>query len=72
MNNFNILDLNKFNAIKFYGKNHTYKINDEVYIFGNGTNCPQTIYDLAKLADTIPIEILCHTGYRINRTYINR
>lgn len=48
------------------------KINDEVYIFGNGTNCPQTIYDLAKLADTIPIEILCHTGYRINRTYINR
>ena len=48
------------------------KINDEVYIFGNGTNCPQTVYDLAKLADTIPIEILCHTGYRINRTYINR
>ena len=30
MNNFNILDLNKFNAIKFYGKNHTYKINNEV------------------------------------------
>jgi alanine racemase len=47
-------------------------INDEVYIFGNGTNCAQTIYDLAKLADTIPIEVLCHTGYRINRTYINR
>jgi len=48
------------------------KINDDAIIFGNGTNCPQTIYDLAKLADTIPIEILCHTGYRINRTYINR
>jgi alanine racemase len=48
------------------------KVNDEAYIFGNGTNCPQTIYDLASLAKTIPIEILCHTGYRINRTYINR
>jgi alanine racemase len=47
------------------------KVNDIVYIFGNGKNCPQTIYDLAKLAKTIPIEILCHTGYRINRTYIN-
>jgi len=48
------------------------KINDEAYIFGNGSNCPQTIYDLATLAKTIPLEILCHTGYRINRTYINR
>ena len=48
------------------------KVNDEAYIFGNGTNCPQTIYDLASLAKTIPLEILCHTGYRINRTYANR
>lgn len=47
-------------------------VNDEAYIFGNGLNCPQTIYDLASLAKTIPLEILCHTGYRINRTYINR
>ena len=47
-------------------------VNDEAYIFGNGSNCPQTIYDLASLAKTIPLEILCHTGYRINRTYINR
>jgi alanine racemase len=47
-------------------------VNDEAYIFGNGSNCPQTIYDLATIAKTIPIEILCHTGYRINRTYINR
>ena len=47
------------------------KINDEAYIFGNGNDCPQTIYDLASLAKTIPLEILCHTGYRINRTYIN-
>lgn len=48
------------------------KINDDVYIFGNGKNCPQTIYDVAKLAKTIPLEILCHTGYRINRNYINK
>ncbi len=47
-------------------------VNDEAYLFGNGKDCPQTIYDLAKLANTIPMEILCHTGYRINRTYINR
>jgi alanine racemase len=47
-------------------------VNDDAYLFGNGKDCPQTIYDLAKLANTIPMEILCHTGYRINRTYINR
>ena len=46
-------------------------VNDEAYLFGNGKDCPQTIYNLAKLANTIPLEILCHTGYRINRTYIN-
>lgn len=27
------------------------KINDKVYIFGNGKNCPQTIYEISKLAD---------------------
>jgi len=43
------------------------KINDIVYIFGDGKNCSQTIYDLAKISNTIPLEILCHTGYRINR-----
>jgi len=48
------------------------KINDIVYIFGNGKDCPQTINNLANLSNTIPVEILCHTGYRINRTYINR
>ena len=48
------------------------KINDAVIIFGNGSNCPQTIFDVAKAGNTPPIEILCHTGYRINRTYINR
>jgi len=48
------------------------KINDEVFIFGNGVNCPQTIYEISKVSNSIPREILCHTGYRINRTYINR
>ena len=48
------------------------KINDDVIIFGNGKNCVQTIFDVAKVGDAFPIEILCHTGYRINRTYINR
>ena len=48
------------------------KINDDVIIFGNSFNCPQTIFDVAKAGDSFPIEILCHTGYRINRTYINR
>ena len=46
------------------------KINDEAYIFGNGKDCPQTIYNIAKLAKTIPLEILCHTGYRIDRKYV--
>lgn len=48
------------------------KINDDAIIFGNGHNCKQTIFDVAKAGDAFPIEILCHTGYRINRTYINR
>ena len=48
----------------------TDKINNDVYIFGNGINCPQMVYDIAKLAKTIPLEILCHMGYRVNRTYL--
>lgn len=48
------------------------KINDEVFIFGNGVNCPQTIYEISKISNSTPVEILCHTGYRINRTYINK
>jgi alanine racemase len=46
------------------------KLNDVVYIFGNGKNCPQTIYDIARQTDTMAPEILCHTGYRVNRRYI--
>jgi alanine racemase len=48
------------------------KVNDDAIIFGNGKNCPQTIFDVAKAGDAFPIEILCHTGYRINREYINK
>jgi len=48
------------------------KINNDAIIFGNGNNCKQTIFDVAKAGNAFPIEILCHTGYRINRTYTNR
>ena len=51
--------------------NETDKMNDGVFIFGNGKNCPQTILDLASKGDTLPAEILCHIGYRVNRIYIN-
>ena len=30
------------------------------------------VMDIAKAGDAFPPEILCHTGYRINRTYINQ
>ena len=49
--------------------NDTDKVNDDAYIFGNGKNCPQTIYHVAKLANTDTLEILCHAGYRVNRVY---
>lgn len=45
------------------------KLNDRVYIFGNGKNCPQTIYDVAKCGNSTPYEVICRTGYRVNRTY---
>jgi alanine racemase len=48
------------------------KISDDVIIFGDGTNCPQTIFDVAKAGDSISAEIISRAGYRINRTYINR
>ena len=49
------------------GKND--KINDDVFLFGNGKNCPQTIFDFSHSSNVSPIEILCHTGYRVNRMY---
>jgi alanine racemase len=50
----------------------TDKINDDVILFGNGINCPQTVLKLSKYCDTIPEEILCRIGYRINRIYIDK
>ena len=48
------------------------KINDDVILFGNGINCPQTVLKLSKHCDTIPEEILCRIGYRVNRIYVNK
>ena len=48
------------------------KISNDAIIFGNGVNCPQTIFDIADESDILSLEILCHTGYRINRVYINK
>lgn len=45
------------------------KLNDEVFIFGNGVNCPQTIYDIGKEANMLVLEILSNLGYRVNRIY---
>lgn len=47
-------------------------VNDNIIIFGNGVNCPQTVFDIADESDLLSLEILCHTGYRINRIYINK
>jgi alanine racemase len=48
------------------------KINDDVILFGNGINCPQTVLKLSKYCETIPEEILCRIGYRVNRIYANK
>lgn len=45
-------------------------VGGDVYIFGNGRNCQQTVYNLAKISNTIPHEILCHAGYRVRRQYV--
>jgi alanine racemase len=45
------------------------RVGEDVYIFGNGRDCPQTVYNLAKMSNTIPHEILCHAGYRVRRQY---
>jgi alanine racemase len=46
------------------------KINDDVFIFGNGKNCKQTIYDLANISNTITYDIVTHIGNRVNRIYV--
>jgi alanine racemase len=50
--------------------NKTDKINDMVFIFGNKENCPQTIYDVSDIGNTIPAEILTRIGDRVNRVYV--
>ena len=45
------------------------KINDDVFIFGNGKNCRQTIYELANISNTITYDIVTHIGNRVNRIY---
>ena len=46
------------------------KINDDVIIFGNRKNCPQTIYDVGKFGKLSSYEVACHIGYRVNRIYV--
>ena len=48
------------------------KISHDAIIFGNGVDCPQTVFDVANESNLLSLEILCHAGYRINRTYINK
>lgn len=63
-----VLGLISMDQIVVEAKEHD-KINDDVFIFGNGYNCPQTIFDISKASNAYPVEILSHTGYRINRIY---
>lgn len=44
-------------------------VNDVVFVFGNGNNCKQTVYDVAKAGGITPEEVTCNMGYRINRIY---
>lgn len=46
------------------------KLNDTVYIFGNGQNCPQTIYDIANIGNSTAYEVACRVGYRVNWSYL--
>lgn len=47
------------------------RINDMMCLFGNGSSCPQTIYDIKKQSHCEPVEILSHLGHRIRRIYIH-
>ena len=46
------------------------KIMDTIFIFGNGTDCPQTIFNISKNGKSTTLEIVCHAGGRINRVYV--
>ncbi len=47
------------------------KIGDEVIIFGESKAKELRLEKLAKIAKTIPYEILCNIGERVERIYIN-
>ena len=42
-------------------------IGDEITVFGK--DCPVSVYDYAKLHDTIPHEVMCNIGMRVPRIY---
>lgn len=46
------------------------RMNMHVFLFGNGTNCPQTIYHISKLSGNKATEILSRLGNRVYRKYI--
>jgi alanine racemase len=46
------------------------RINDVVCLFGNGMKCPQTIFDISKMCQLTPIELLCHLGKFVHRIYL--
>jgi len=46
-------------------------MNDIVCLFGNGSSCPQTIYDIEQQSGSTHVEILSHLGHRIRRIYIH-
>lgn len=41
-----------------------------IFIFGNGTDCPQTIFNIAKNGKLTCLEVLCYADGRINRVYV--
>jgi len=63
-----VLGLESMDQIVIEAKK-TDKNNDDVFIFGNGNNCKQTIYDLANISNTITYDIATHIGNRVNRIY---
>jgi alanine racemase len=46
-------------------------LGDEVTIIDNDPLSPASAYELAKLAETIPYEILCRIGPRVRRVGID-
>jgi len=46
------------------------KNGDKVYLFGNGKNCKQTIFDIAPKNHETSIEMLSHIGNRVHKIYL--